>query len=130
MNNIFNVTRVATGVQALFGATQELHEQYHTVRGRKRFGLIMDPGASSRVVGTDTCLDYARNVLGARDQRRITIEESTARFAGIDGEETRGLGHINMPLGLPGWPNATYKGDMLGEEDSRCPFLVPLPTFI
>ena len=29
----------------------------------QRYGLIMDPGASSGVVGTDACLDYASNVL-------------------------------------------------------------------
>ena len=57
----------------------------HTVRGVKRHGFTMDPGASSGLGGTDTKREY--------DEAKVPLSQSCsvspnpgANFSGISGE--------------------------------------------
>lgn len=100
---------------------------YHTVKGKKRHGLLYDPGASSGIIGTDTVRDYVNDVL---DGQAVSVTPSEARFTGIDGEPTPGLGKALVPLRHPLLRGATFSADMIGGAGSYCPGLFPLSTSI
>ena len=100
---------------------------FHTVRGQKRHGLLYDPGASSGIIGTDTLLDYVREVLGGAD---IHTLPSFNKFTGIDGEPTPGVGKAVVPLMIPALRDSTFTADMIGGSGSYCPGLLPLSTSI
>ena len=69
-------------------------QQYHTIRGCKRFGMIIDPGAASGLGGTDTKVEYdANNVPHCQN---YDVVPATSSFSGIDGEPVKGLGTLRQ----------------------------------
>eukprot|EP00974_Lingulodinium_polyedra_P043631 4190093-Lingulodinium_polyedra.AAC.1 len=55
----------------------------HSVRGRPIHGLIVDPGASSALMGTETLRGFASDVLDPAGIK-VQVEQSDASFIGID----------------------------------------------
>jgi hypothetical protein len=108
------------------GCTQHLH----SVAGRKRRGLLVDPGASSGVVGTDTLLELLE-VMESQGRRHLhKVEPSTQSMCGIDGEPVPSGGLHHTVFDLPGGGTIEYEADAIGNEESRCPALLPNPSLI
>ena len=97
---------------------------YHTVKGQKIYGLIVDPGAAHGLIGCDTLLEFMR-----KTKVQPEFRGSDRTFVGIDGEPSAGLSKVNLPLGIPGL-NAKFDGDIIGGTGSQCPGLLPLDTMI
>ena len=104
---------------------------YTNVRGRDHVGLIIDPGASRGIIGSDTLLAIIRAVHRPRNlERQITYTKSNSTFSGINAGSSRSCGFVSFPIGLLGIGNARFGGDILGEGSSTCPGLIPLRTLI
>ena len=93
----------------------------------KRLGLTWDPGAASGLAGTDTLREYDEgNPPHAAEK---TWTESHARFSGISGEPTSGIGHLSQTAQV-GRMKIVWQGSIIGGAGSYCPFLVPNPPMI
>ena len=104
---------------------------YTNVRGRGHAGLIIDPGASRGIIGSDSLLAIIRAVHRPRNlERQITYTKSNSTFSGINAGSSRSCGFVSFPIGLLGIGNARFGGDILGEGSSTCPGLIPLRTLI
>lgn len=95
---------------------------YHTVRGRKVYGLIVDPGAAHALMGSDTLLEFIR-ATGVP----VMYRRTDRTFVGIGGEPSEGLSKANFPLGIPEL-NAVFDTDLIGGSGSKFPGLLPLYT--
>ena len=95
------------------------------VRGKKRFGLLVDPGAANALMGTDTFREYYETVLKPQGLK-ISMELSQSTFAGIDGVPQPGQGIATFPIGLRGLPGTTFSTYLIAGEGSWCPGLLPL----
>ena len=51
-------------------------------------------------------------------------------MTGISGEPEASLGRAHIPLLIPGLPNATFEADMIGNQGSWCPALMPCSTAV
>ena len=104
-------------------------ETFHLIKGRRRHGLIVDPGAASGIIGTDTLREYQDEVL-SRHNKTVITRPSTSSFTGIDGKPTPGLGIAHIPLCHPLLPEAIFHADMIGGPGSCCPGLMPLKSML
>ncbi|CAE7721255.1 unnamed protein product [Symbiodinium sp. CCMP2592] len=99
-------------------------EAYHTVQGEKRRGLLVDPGAASGLVGSETL----RDLLEACDSGPVRWDrQKTNNVSGISGNSESTLGEIEIPLMLDG-ARGSYKADVLGGDGSLCPALLSNPA--
>ena len=122
------ITGMHAGKKGIFMQTDSAtFQQMHTVRGGDMCGLIVDPGASAGIMGTETMREFVQKHLEATGLD-YTLEPSTATFTGIDGKTDPGLGVANMPIGIPGCANVTFKADLIGDHGSKCPGLLPLES--
>lgn len=97
---------------------------FHTVRGVKVFGLIIDPGAAHALIGCDTLLEFM-----TKTGIKPVFMRTERSFVGIDGEPSPGCAKVSYPLGLKGL-EATFEADIIGGPGSQCPGLLPLATMI
>ena len=66
--------------------SKHVFENYHNVKGVKRYGFIVDPGAASGLGGTDTKVEYdGANVPLCEE---CIVVDSNSNFSGIDGESS------------------------------------------
>ena len=65
-------------------------QDYHNVRGTKRHGFIVDPGAASGIAGTDTKLQYDAAQVPYFDD--CDVIKNSNSYSGIDGEPVKSLG--------------------------------------
>ena len=75
-------------------ASRKHFETYHTVRGKKRYGLVVDPGAASGLGGTDTKVEYDAN--GVPFCNEFDVIPNNSHFSGIDGEPVKSLGTLRQ----------------------------------
>lgn len=109
------------------GGSRESHT-YHTVKGTKGRGLLIDPGAASGLIGSETLRDLVENCMtGNEAADNISWTGKTTSVAGISGQSDQTLGEVNLRLNASK-RTITYKGDVLGGEGSLCPALVGNPT--
>ena len=104
-------------------------KEYFVVRGQKRQGLIIDPGAPSGSVGSETLRELLRSCVepfGLQDQVQI-LRGKTSPVSGISGASNRTLGQVTLPL-FAGGHTITFTGEILGGEGSLCPALVGNPA--
>eukprot|EP00959_Pyramimonas_sp_CCMP1952_P045112 942249-Pyramimonas_sp.AAC.1 len=101
----------------------------HTVRGDKRRGIIIDPGAAEGLGGTETLREICQALLWPRG-KSLEVKPSAAKLSGIDGVPNPSMGLGKLPLNLTALPNASFTMDMPGGSGSRCPLLMPLDTMI
>ena len=101
---------------------------YHTVKGEKRRGLLIDPGAASGLIGSETLRDIMENCI-PKDQHEECIKwnKKTTSVAGISGQSDETLGEVSLRLSAAD-RSISYKGDVLGGNGSLCPALVGNPT--
>ena len=98
----------------------------HVARGEERHGLIVDPGAASALMGTDTLKHYFEHLLSPQDLARVSFEPSNATFTGVDGRPEPGLGVCTFPLVISGIPGRPFRTDLMGGTGSKCPGPLPL----
>ena len=102
-------------------------ENYHTVKGDKRRGLLVDPGAASGLVGSETLRDLL-SVLPEDRQREVTWNyQKHHSVSGISGTPENTMGEVTIPLTLSGASGA-YRADVLGGDGSLCPALLGNPA--
>ena len=106
--------------------TFNVGQSFHTVRGRRRYGLLMDTGASTGLIGTDTLLEYMNNVKVPPGQKLDTSASTTV--TGISGTGISALGNHRLPLNLPF--ECAHEGFLIGGEGGRCPILCCLSAVI
>ena len=101
---------------------------YHTVKGEKRRGLLIDPGAASGLIGSETLRDLMEHCIPEQQrQDHVIWNNKTTSVAGISGESDQTLGEISLRLSTANRP-ISYRGDVLGGAGSLCPALVGNPT--
>ena len=102
---------------------------YFAVRGEKRRGLIIDPGAASGLIGCDTLKDIIEHCIQPYGKHHdIVIDKNvTSPVSGISGGSDRTLGQVTLPLTTGGCP-ISFTGEVIGGEGSMCPALVGNPS--
>ena len=107
---------------------QEMAE-YFAVRGEKRRGLIIDPGAASGLIGSETLRDLIQHCVKSRgkDDELAINRNKTSPVSGISGVSDQTLGEITVPL-TSGGHQISFTGEVLGGEGSLCPALVGNPS--
>ena len=106
-----------------------VEETFFTVRGERRRGLIVDPGAASGLVGTETLRDIIESCVapaGKSNELKYRFEKTTP-VSGISGEADHTLGEVEIPL-VTGGQAIQFTGEMIGGAGSLCPALVSNPA--
>ena len=102
-------------------------ENFHMVRGRRVCGLLVDPGASSGLVGTDTLKELLDSGMVPEERHQeITWGPATTTVTGISGQSDDTLARVSLPFGIgsDSLP-ANYTADLIGGAGSTCPALLP-----
>eukprot|EP00435_Cladocopium_sp_Y103_P043335 s4382_g12.t1 len=104
-------------------------EEYFVVKGQKRQGLIVDPGAASGLIGSETLRELMKVCVGPYGMKdKVEIEyDKTSPASGISGSADRTLGRITAPLQTNGH-SITFTGELLGGEGSLCPPFIGTPA--
>ena len=113
---------------AMFLEGSRQNASYHTIRGEKRRGLLIDPGAASGLIGSETLRDLIDHCIPA-DQCHDCVKwtSKTTSVAGISGESDETLGEVAIKLQASD-RTISYRGDVIGGAGSLCPALVGNPT--
>ena len=83
----------------------------HTILGAKRRGLLVDPGAASGLIGSETLRDLLEHCSSATAVR--WNKSKTTNVSGISGGADSTLGEIEIPLDISG-AEATFKAGRAG----------------
>ena len=95
-------------------------EIYHQVRGRERHGLLIDPGAASGLIGSETL----RLLQPFMTTAPLLDHNKTTPVSGISGSSESTLGEVTLSFSVAG-TNLTYTAEVLG---GSCPALVGNPA--
>ncbi|CAJ1430110.1 unnamed protein product, partial [Effrenium voratum] len=111
------------------GRFSNWHGIYHMIRNEKRRGLLVDPGAASGLIGSDTLRDLLENCVDPlnRSHEVQWKMEKINSVSGISGGSDKTLGEVRIPLKSSGH-DIVYTGDVLGGEGSTCPALIGNPS--
>ena len=102
-------------------------ECFHMIGGEKRRGLLVDPGASNGLIGSETLRDMMEHCLEGPGHEAVKWTSKTTSVSGISGGKDTTLGEITLPVCFgPG--KGTYTADVLGGEGSLCPALLSNPA--
>ena len=116
---------------ALFHAHEmsENRENYFNVRGAQRHGLLIDPGAASGLIGSDTLKELLQHcvVPYGKENEVVLNYDKTTPVSGINGGSDSTLAEVSIPLTSNGQP-LTYTAEVIGGSGSMCPALVGNPT--
>ncbi|CAE8595274.1 unnamed protein product [Polarella glacialis] len=99
---------------------------YHSVRGVKRHGLLIGPGAASGLIGSDTLKEFRDEILLPLGVD-IICRPTTQNVSGISGKPDPALSRVTMPI-FPGIKSSTFTADVIGKQGSKCPALLPNPS--
>ena len=102
-------------------------ESYHTVKGDKQRGLLVDPGAASGLIGSETLRDLLSVLPQARQGEVTWNHQKTHNVSGISGNPEATMGEVTIPLTLAG-ASGDYRADVLGGDGSPCPALLANPA--
>ena len=69
--------------------SRKAFEAFHTVKGQKRFGLVIDPGAASGLGGTDTKVEYDEN--NVHSARTMTLCLPKDLSVALTGSQSKAL---------------------------------------
>ena len=103
---------------------------FFTVRGERRRGLIVDPGAASGLVGTETLRDMIQSCIaphGKQDGIKYSFDKTTP-VSGISGEADQTLGEVVLPL-TTGGQAIQFKGEMIWRTWFAMPSFGEQPSF-
>ena len=113
---------------AMFLEGSRQNASYHTIRGEKRRGLLIDPGAASGLIGSETLRDLIDHCIPSdRCHEAVKWSAKKTSVAGISGESDETLGEVSIKLQTADRV-ISYRGDVLGGAGSLCPALVGNPT--
>ena len=93
-------------------------ENYRTVKGDKRRGLLVDPGAASGLIGSETLRDLLSVLPQAKQEEVTWNHQKSHNVSGISGNPEATMGEVTIPLTLSGASGA-YRADVLG-GDALC----------
>ena len=102
-------------------------EHFHMIDGAKRRGLLVDPGASNGLIGSETLRDMMSSCLGEKERSKVRWSSKTAQVSGISGAKDQTLGEITVPVNF-GNGRGSFTADVLGGEGSLCPALLSNPA--
>ena len=112
-------------------SSNNFHRIFHTIKGVHKSGLLVDPGASRGLIGSDTLKDIIKDVLVPNNMQKFIVwQPSTAKFTGISDQENDSLGICTFPIGLQGVSTCFYTADVVGNNGSTCPGLIPLHSLM
>ena len=98
---------------------------YHTVKGQPTYGLIFDPGASEALAGTQTVVEYCRDILRPNGYEPQVIATNTDNsFVGIDGLPLASGVRLGLLCNL-GPATFSFETETIGQSGDRCPLLLP-----
>ncbi|CAE6930753.1 unnamed protein product [Symbiodinium sp. CCMP2592] len=100
---------------------------YHTILGEKRWGLLVDPGAASGLVGSETLRDLMEHCLPGDQARTVQLRHDRTSVSGINGTPEQTLGEVSLPLRMLDM-NGTFSAEVIGGEGSLCPALLSNPA--
>ncbi|CAE7218696.1 unnamed protein product [Symbiodinium sp. CCMP2592] len=103
-------------------------EHFHMIGGNKRRGLLVDPGASNGLIGSETLRDIMDTCLTAKTRPKVQWSDKVANVSGISGAQNQTLGEVTLPLGFGEEGRGTFTADVLGGEGSLCPALLSNPA--
>ena len=105
---------------------------FTSVHGITRRGLLVDPGASKGLIGSEQLRLICDDVLVPNNMAHLlTWHPSTAKFSGISvSKSENSIGLVKFPIGLLGLKRAGYSADVIGGPASMCPGLIPLRTLM
>ena len=128
---VYQEDSTGTVVQAVFKAGILFLSAFHLINGVEYLGLLLDPGASKGIIGTDTFQKIITHILRPRRlDRKIVWTKSVANFSGISSNVQRSLSLVAFPIGLAGISNSSFTCDLLGGQSSQCPGLMPLHSLV
>ena len=110
----------------IFQQNQKEIPMYHSVRGVPTYGLIFDPGASEALAGTQTVVEYCRDVLkpNGYDAEVIPSLSNNTSFVGIDGVPLASGVRLRLLCNL-GPSTFHFETETIGASGDKCPFLLP-----
>ena len=102
---------------------------YFMVKGEKRRGLVIDPGAASGLIGSETLRDLIDHCVTpfGKDKDVVINKDIRSPVSGISGGSDRTLGQVTVPLCTGGCP-ISYTGEVIGGDGSLCPALIGNPS--
>ena len=106
-----------------FPVTEDVGEMvFHQVRGRRVRGLLVDPAASSGLIGSEAHRDlFDSGMVPSEKASEITWGTTVT---GISGQSDQTMARISIPFGI-GTEDAEYTADIIGGDGSNCPALLP-----
>ncbi|CAK9078864.1 1-alkyl-2-acetylglycerophosphocholine esterase [Durusdinium trenchii] len=102
---------------------EETQMSYHTIHGQERYGLLIDLGAASGLVGSEALRMLKSCSMGEMEINRNKITP----VSGISGNSESTLGEVTLTMATAGQP-ITYTAEVIGGAGSLCPALVGNPT--
>ena len=102
---------------------------YFMVKGEKRRGLVIDPGAASGLIGSETLRDLIDHCVAPFGKEKDVVINKDVRspVSGISGGSDQTLGQVTVPLCTGGCP-ISYTGEVIGGDGSLCPPLIGNPS--
>lgn len=87
---------------------------YHQVRGDKRRGLLVDPGALSGIIGSETLRDILDNAnILKENPKLVEWKERSTSVTGISGQGDATMAHVTFPFPLGQQLTGTFSADVL-----------------
>ena len=109
-----------------FPAWDASSEAYHMVRGQRVCGLLVDPGASTGLIGSDTLKEmFDLGVVPEEMQHDLVFGPSQTKVTGISSVSDDTLARVTIPFFADEDTRATFSADILGQAGSTCPALLP-----
>ena len=109
-----------------FPVTEDVGEMvFHQVRGPRVRGLLVDPGASSGLIGSETLRDlFDSGMVPPEKANEITWGAAQTTVTGISCQSDQTIARISIPFCI-GAEDAEYTADIIGGDGSNCPALLP-----
>lgn len=94
------------------------------MRGKRVCGLLVDPGAASGLVGTETLREMMESI-PQDNLHKITWGPSTTSVTGISGQSDSTPARVSLPTDINSNEPDSYTADLIGGHGSLCPALLP-----
>ena len=87
------------------------------VKGKKRHGLLIDPGAAAGLIGSDTLKDYLDEVVkpaGMMD--KVKFNKTDAKMTGISGRSQNAVAKVALPIFLAPGVVGNFHAEVIGGD--------------
>ena len=104
----------AQGGSAFIGMAPKTAAAFISIRGRRVFGVLIDPGASSGLIGSATLKSLATEVLKPAGRAHAARwKKSGTTCSGISAKTESSLGRVTIPIGLKGFRRAFFSAGVI-----------------